>query len=142
MSPLLSPLSYGPEALVVSSRRRLDDNRASKAIDRRTLLPLVGRIGEQLHTSPPVGEMGRLAGMSPSHCARTFPRSTGLIPQRFDDRRRIRRALAVLRDWSTPLADVSLRLGFSSQSHFTRLFSGLTGMTPARYRRQCKRTIG
>ena len=27
------------------------------------------------------------------------------------------------------------RLGYASQSHFTRVFSALTGMTPARYRR-------
>ena len=30
---------------------------------------------------------------------------------------------------------VALDLGFSSQSHFTRLFSGLTGITPRQYQR-------
>lgn len=48
----------------------------------------------------------------------------------------------VLRDQSRPLAELALDLGFSSQSHFTRLFSALTGMTPARYRKEVKRTVG
>jgi len=39
-------------------------------------------------------------------------------------------------DHRRPLASVALDLGFSSQSHFTRLFSSLTGMTPAKYRKQ------
>jgi AraC-like DNA-binding protein len=34
-----------------------------------------------------------------------------------------------------PLAQQSLDLGFCSQSHFTRLFSGLTGITPHQFRR-------
>lgn len=37
---------------------------------------------------------------------------------------------------------LALDLGFSSQSHFTNLFSSLTGMTPAKYRKQCGRTLG
>lgn len=41
-----------------------------------------------------------------------------------------------------PLASVALDLGFSSQSHFTRLFSSLTGMTPAKYRKQVRPVVG
>jgi AraC family transcriptional regulator len=44
--------------------------------------------------------------------------------------------MALLGTSSTPLSQIALDLGFSSQSHFTRLFSSLTGFTPAGYRRQ------
>jgi AraC family transcriptional regulator len=44
--------------------------------------------------------------------------------------------MALLETSSTPLSQIALDLGFSSQSHFTRLFSSLTGFTPASYRRQ------
>ena len=54
--------------------------------------------------------------------------------------RRIRLALVMLHDDSRSLAQLSLDLGFSSQSHFTRLFSGLTGMSPGRFQRQCARS--
>jgi len=43
---------------------------------------------------------------------------------------------------SPPLARIALDLGFSSQSHFSRLFSDLTGMTPAKHRKQFRRTVG
>jgi AraC family transcriptional regulator len=35
-----------------------------------------------------------------------------------------------------PLIEVSLRSGFSHQSHFTRLFRRVTGTTPHSYRTQ------
>ena len=44
--------------------------------------------------------------------------------------------MPLLQTGSTPLSQIALDLGFSSQSHFTRLFSSLTGFTPASYRRQ------
>jgi methylphosphotriester-DNA--protein-cysteine methyltransferase len=51
-------------------------------------------------------------------------------------------ALLRLEDADVPLAHVAHELGFSSQSHFTRMFSGLTRMTPAKYRRLHQRTVG
>lgn len=50
--------------------------------------------------------------------------------------------MVVLRNDEVSLAGLALNLGFSSQSHFTRLFSDLIGTTPAKYRQQFKRTVG
>lgn len=87
-------------------------------------------------------DFASLVGCSPSHFARKFRNTVGLSLGRFINRRRLAAALVMLRDDSQPLAQVALDLGFSSQSHFTRLFSTLTSMTPARYRRAFKRTVG
>jgi AraC-like DNA-binding protein len=83
-----------------------------------------------------------LVGLSPSHCARKFRHTEGLSLGRFVNRRRLARALVVLRKDSTSLSQVALDLGFSSQSHFTRLFSTLVGMTPAKYRKTFTPTVG
>jgi len=80
-------------------------------------------------------------GLSPSHFAKKFRHSTGLSLCRFINRRRILRSLETLKT-DGPVANVALDLGFSSQSHFTRIFSGLTGMTPARYQKQARRIVG
>lgn len=109
---------------------------------RRTLMNLVAYIDEHLRVAPSLSEMAVLVAMSPSHFARKFRQSTGLSLHRFVNRRRVKRSLDVLRDESSTLTEVSIRLGFSSQSHFTRLFSGLTGMTPAKYRKQFGRVSG
>ncbi len=65
----------------------------------------------------------------------------GLSLHRFINLRRIDRSLDVLKEGPDSLAGVALDLGFSSQSHFTRLWSSLTGMTPAKDRNQFKRTV-
>lgn len=110
--------------------------------DRRTLGQLVAYIDAHLKIAPCLSDMCLRVGISPSHFARKFRQSTGLSLHRFINRRRILSSFELLKDHSRPLADTALELGFSSQSHFTRLFSGLTGMTPAKYRKQVKRTVG
>jgi AraC family transcriptional regulator len=86
--------------------------------------------------------MGQRVGISPSYFGRKFRQSTGLSLHRFVNRRRILASLNLLKDQSLPLAHTALELGFSSQSHLTRLFSAMTGMTPAKYRKQVKQTVG
>ena len=93
----------------------------------------------RLPSSPPTMT---LVGLSPSHCARKVRHKEGLSLGRFVNRRRLARALVVLRKDSTSLSQVALDLGFSSQSHFTRLFSTLVGMTPAKYRKTFTPTVG
>lgn len=96
---------------------------------------ILERLDACLTTQPTLAEMSRGFGLSPSHFARKFQHSTGLSLNRFMNRRRIGLSLALLRAGRTPLAQMSLDLGFSSQSHFTRLFSSLTGITPYQFRR-------
>ena len=110
--------------------------------DRRTLGHLVDHIDAHLKIAPSLSEMGMRVGLSPSHFAKKFRQSTGLSLHRFVNRRRIRASLESLRDQSHPLAHTALDLGFSSQAHFTHTFSSLTGMTPAKYRKQHRPTIG
>lgn len=109
---------------------------------KRVLDNLVLYIDTHLRLSPTASEMASLCGLCPSHFARKFRHSTGLSLHRFINRRRLQASLELLKDQSQPLAHVALELGFSSQSHFTRVFSELTGMTPAKYRTQFRRTAG
>lgn len=110
--------------------------------DRRTVLGLAAYVDEHLRIAPSLSDMSIRVGLSPSHFAKKFRATTGLSLHRFINRRRIRAAMETLKDQSQPLAHVALDIGFSSQSHFTHVFSSLTGMTPARYRKHFKRTVG
>lgn len=100
---------------------------------------IVDRVDVHLGRRASLDEISRGFGLSPSHFARKFRQSTGLSLNRFMNRRRIRRSLALLKTSKEPLAQLSLDLGFSSQSHFTRLFSDLTGVTPYQFRRSQRR---
>ena len=105
----------------------------------RVMTLIVERVDAHLRVRASLDEISSGFGLSPSHFARKFQKSTGLSLNRFMNRRRIGLALALLRTGRTPLAQLSLDLGFSSQSHFTRLFSGLTGLTPFQFRRAQRR---
>jgi len=109
--------------------------------DRATLLRLVDYVDAHLRLAPTVTAMGMLVALSPSHFAKKFRHTTGYSLQRFVNRRRVQASFVPLQG-DALLAHVAFELGFSSQSHFTRIFSALTGMTPARYRRQFRRTSG
>ena len=108
--------------------------------------PVINRIVEyidsHMHRHISLVEIASLVGLSPSHCAKKFRRTVGLSLERFVNHRRMMKALELLRDSSAPLARVALDLGFCSQSHFTRLFSSQTGMTPGKYRKQFKAIVG
>jgi AraC-like DNA-binding protein len=102
----------------------------------QTVDRLVGRIDGSLRRVPTINEMSNQVGLSTSHFTKKFRLSTGYAPQRLINRRRIQASLQSLQDQSLSPADVATLSGFSSQSHFTRLFSGMTGLTPARYQAQ------
>jgi len=96
---------------------------------------IVARIDESLACQLSLETLAGIFDLSPGHFARKFHESVGLSPGRFVNKRRIRRSFAMLRDESLPLARIALDLGFSSQSHFTRVFSMQTGFSPQRFRR-------
>jgi AraC-like DNA-binding protein len=113
----------------------------TSGFDPQTLRNLVEYIDHRLRLAPSLSDMAALVGLSPSHFAKKFRQSTGLSLCRFINRRRILRSLEDLKAESS-LARISLDLGFSSQSHFTRTFSGLTGITPANYQKAVRRIVG
>jgi AraC-like DNA-binding protein len=111
----------------------------SSTFDSRTMSHITDHIDAHLQHFVCLADLGRLCSMSPSHFAKKFRQSTGVSLQRFVNRRRLQASMALLQDESKPLSQIALDMGFSSQSHFTRLFSELTGFTPASFRRQIGR---
>ena len=105
------------------------------AFDPLTTRTIVGSIDGHLKEGIRLDDVAVLVGLSGSHFARKFQQTVGMSLQRFVHRRRIRRSLALLRDPSLSIPDVAAELGYTTRSHFMRMFRGITGMTPARYRR-------
>lgn len=103
---------------------------------------LVASIDAQLGVPVSLETMADTVRLSPGHFARKFHHSAGLSLQRFINTRRIAASFAPLREGMSPLTEIALELGFSSQSHFTRLFSGLTGLSPDQFRRPHRRMLG
>jgi transcriptional regulator GlxA family with amidase domain len=82
-------------------------------------------------------DIDTLAGIalcSPAHFIRTFSATFGETPHRYLQRRRVERAMALLRTTDLPVQDVCTAVGWSSLATFTRRFREVTGTTPARFR--------
>ncbi len=73
-------------------------------------------------------------GLSEFHFARKFRTEFSCPPHAHLMRMRIERAKAQLARGNIPLKVVAANSGFSDQSHMTRLFRRVLGVTPAEYR--------
>jgi AraC-like DNA-binding protein len=78
--------------------------------------------------------LARLAHMSEGHFSRTFRATFGETPHRYLQRRRIERAMSLLRDPASTVTEVGLRVGFDSLGAFSRVFRATVGVSPSQYR--------
>ncbi|RED33181.1 AraC family transcriptional regulator [Rhodopseudomonas thermotolerans] len=75
-------------------------------------------------------------GLSTSHFSRAFRISTGLPPHRWLMEQRVSKAKQLLSDRKLPLSEVAIAAGFANQSHLTRVFSSIAGISPGAWRRE------
>ena len=83
--------------------------------------------------------MGTLAaevGLHPVYVARAFHAHYGVTVATYVRQLRITFAQEQLRRADAVVAQVALAAGFSDQSHFTRAFTRVAGLSPSRWRRQ------
>jgi len=96
--------------------------RARDAIDRAYAEPL------------DVPGLAAVANVSEAHFIRTFKSIFGETPHRYLQRRRVERAMFLLRETERPVTDVCLDVGFGSLGTFSRTFRDIVGVNPTDYR--------
>jgi AraC-like DNA-binding protein len=78
--------------------------------------------------------LARIAHVSESHLIRTFRATFGETPHRYLQRRRIERAMFLLRESETSVSEICLDVGFTSLGAFSRTFTRIIGVSPSGYR--------
>jgi AraC family transcriptional regulator len=73
-------------------------------------------------------------GLSTGFFHRAFRQTTGETPLGYIQRRRIEEAMRLLASNNLTIAEIAIKVGFWSPSHFARLFRRQSGMTPSQYR--------
>jgi AraC-like DNA-binding protein len=81
-----------------------------------------------------IAVLARIALMSPAHFIRQFKATFGEPPHRYLQRRRVERAMALLRDSGQSITEVALAVGFASPGTFSRTFKAIVGASPSAYR--------
>ncbi|WP_208816870.1 helix-turn-helix domain-containing protein [Streptomyces prasinus] len=104
-----------------TNRRML---RARDAMDRDYARPL------------DVPALARVAHVSPAHFARTFRTTFGETPHRYLQRRRVERAMFLLRETDRSVTDIGFEVGFNSPGTFSRTFRDIVGRSPRAYRKE------
>ena len=102
--------------------------------------PRLNRVREYIeqHLSDNISltALAEAAGLSMYHFAKAFKQSTGATPHQYVLERKIDLAKQLLRDPNRSVLEASARTGFVDQSHFTKIFHRLVGVTPTEYRNQ------
>jgi AraC family transcriptional regulator len=83
----------------------------------------------------PLREVARECGLSVSHFSRAFRRSVGAAPHNWLLTRRVEVAKEKLRDDRLSLSDIAVACGFADQSHLTKVFTRVVGISPGAWRR-------
>ncbi|MFF8896718.1 helix-turn-helix domain-containing protein [Streptomyces lydicus] len=108
-----------------TNRRML---RARDAMDRAYAQPL------------DVAALARIAHVSEAHFSRVFRATFGETPHRYLQRRRVERAMFLLRETERRVTDISFEVGFNSPGTFSRTFHDIVGRSPREYRKQAAAT--
>lgn len=100
--------------------------------------PRLNRVREyienNLENNVSLTELAEVAGVSLYHFAKAFKQSMGATPHQYVLDRKVDRAKELLRDPNRSVLEASARTGFVDQSHFTKIFRRLVGVTPTEFR--------
>lgn len=102
-----------------TNRRML---RARDAMDRDYAKPL------------DIAALAKVAYTSEAHFIRTFWATFGETPHRYLQRRRVERAMFLLRETDRSVTEICLDVGFTSLGTFSRTFNEIVGEPPTTYR--------
>ena len=98
--------------------------RARDAMDRSYAQPL------------DIPSLAAIAHVSEAHFIRTFRATFGETPHRYLQRRRVERAMFLLRTTDRSVTEVCFDVGFASLGTFSRTFRDVVGDSPTQYRRR------
>lgn len=98
--------------------------------------PVIQHIEQHYMEPVSMVQMAELAGLSTTHFNRRFRQLMHMTPNQYLRLVRVQVAQNLLTTSDRAIADISYDVGYSDQSHLTKRFKEVTGITPAAYRKR------
>jgi transcriptional regulator GlxA family with amidase domain len=83
-----------------------------------------------------IAALAGIALVSQAHFIRTFRATFGETPKRYLQRRRVERAMFLLRSTDRSVTHICMDVGFASLGTFSRVFRDIVGEPPSEYRKR------
>lgn len=119
------------QLLVITARCSREERKSSA----RAWLSNIRKVIEDQYLNEfRLSELAALAGVHRVHLVREFRKHYGATIGQYIRKLRVDHACQLLGQTNLPLREISSRCRFADQSHFTKQFRKLSGLTPAAYR--------
>jgi len=105
-----------------------------KGLGPRKLEIVVNYINDYIQRDLHLAELANLVQMSPYYFSRLFKQSIGVTAHQYVIQCRIEKAKQLLKTQDLSLTYISQQVGFHDQSHFSKTFCKIVGLTPKKYR--------
>jgi AraC family transcriptional regulator len=106
----------------------------NRSLTRTQLRQAIDYIHTHLNRDLSLAELSSVINISPTYFANLFKQAMGISPHQYVIQQRVEQAKLMLSKTDLAIADIALKVGFSSQSHLTQQFKRITGITPKQVR--------
>ena len=100
------------------------------------ILNVLNHIDNNLNSGLTNLNLAKQAGLATNAFIKLFTAETGVSPQKYLKTKRIDKACILLHHSNFTIDEVAAKTGFADRYHFSRIFKNLTGVSPARYKKE------
>jgi AraC family transcriptional regulator, arabinose operon regulatory protein len=95
-------------------------------------------MGEHLSTNLNLKDFAVQAGLSVSQYSNVFKKYASTSPMNFYAQLKVQKSCQLMENPKKRIKEIALELGFDDQFYFTRVFTRIMGMSPARFRKSMR----
>jgi AraC family transcriptional regulator len=116
-------------------RAKPQEQSIKSGLPRHLLRRVLERMNAEFAADLNLATLAAETGYSRAHFLRMFRAATAQTPHQYLVSLRLEKAVEMMQERSSALIDIAVACGFSSHTHFTKVFRSKFGVLPSQYRR-------